>query len=224
MTEQKNMPSNILNELTSLEDVQDLGRETAQDVLSILIDAVNSSINGLIITDLKGIIRFANPAFCKMFEYSSEEILGEDAANLFTTKTIRLFSDVMAIIDLSQGNTGEFAVENKDGGTHIVEVTASNVTSSSGRLVGKMASFIDITRKKEIETERENLIAQLQDALDRIKTLRGIIPICASCKKIRDDQGYWKQIESYIKDHSDADFSHSICPDCAKRLYPEFYK
>jgi PAS domain S-box-containing protein len=224
MSEFEKESSNILNKLTELEDVHDLGRETAQDALSILLDAVNSSINGLIITDLKGMIRFANPAFCKMFEYSPEEIIGEDAANLFTTKTIRLFSDVMALIDLSQNNTGEFAVENKDGGIHIVEVTASNVTSSSGKLVGRMASFIDITQKKEIETERESLISKLQDALDRIKTLRGIIPICASCKKIRDDQGYWNQIESYIKDHSEADFSHGICPDCAKRLYPDFYK
>ena len=224
MSEFEKESSSILNKLTELEDVHDLGRETAQDVLSILIDAVNSSINGLIITDLNGIIRFANPAFCKMFEYSAEEIIGKDAAKLFTTKTIRLFSDLMVIIDLSQDNTGEFLVENKDGVIHIVEVTASNVTSSSGKLVGRMASFIDITTKKEIETEKESLINRLQEALDRIKTLRGIIPICASCKKIRDDQGYWNQIESYIKNHSDADFSHSICPDCAERLYPDFYK
>jgi len=224
MIDKENKSSRILNKLAEIEDVQELGRETAQDVLSILMDAVNSSINGLIITDLNGIIRFANPAFCKMFEYSPEEIIGEDAANLFTMKTIRLFSDIMAIIDLSQDNTGEFSMENKDGGIHIVEVTASHVTSGSGKLVGRMASFIDITKRKEVESERESLIAKLQDAIDKIKTLRGIIPICASCKKIRDDQGYWNQIESYVKDHSEADFSHSLCPDCAKRLYPDFYE
>jgi len=69
------------------------------------------------------------------------------------------------------------------------------------------------------ETNRE-----LQGALDEIKTLRGILPICANCKKIRDDQGYWNQIEAYISDHSEAEFSHGICPECAKKLYPEFYK
>jgi hypothetical protein len=103
-------------------------------------------------------------------------------------------------------------------------VAASNVFSSSGVLVGRMASFVDISKRKEIEADREKLIKKLQDALDKIKVLRGIIPICASCKKIRDDKGYWNQIESYIKEHSDADFSHSICPDCAKKLYPDFYK
>ncbi|MEW6658334.1 MAG: DUF3365 domain-containing protein [Thermodesulfobacteriota bacterium] len=72
--------------------------------------------------------------------------------------------------------------------------------------------------------EREKLIGELQDALAHVKVLRGILPICASCKKIRDDQGYWKQVESYIRDHSEADFSHSICPECAQKLYPEFFK
>jgi hypothetical protein len=69
--------------------------------------------------------------------------------------------------------------------------------------------------------ERENIILELQDALAEVTTLRGIIPICASCKKVRDDKGYWNQIESYIRDHSEADFSHSICPECAKELYPD---
>ena len=59
--------------------------------------------------------------------------------------------------------------------------------------------------------------------MDRVNLLTGMLPICASCKKIRDDKGYWNQIETYIRDHSEAEFSHGICPDCAKKLYPEFY-
>lgn len=66
--------------------------------------------------------------------------------------------------------------------------------------------------------------AELQAALSEIKTLSGFLPICASCKKIRDDKGYWQQIEAYIREHSDAEFSHGICPDCAQRLYPEYFK
>lgn len=69
--------------------------------------------------------------------------------------------------------------------------------------------------------DRENIILELQDTLAEVVTLRGIIPICSSCKKVRDDKGYWNQIESYISDHSEADFSHSICPQCAKELYPD---
>lgn len=78
-------------------------------------------------------------------------------------------------------------------------------------------------RSKRAETVRERLIEELQEALARVKTLSGLLPICASCKKIRDDKGYWNQIETYIEAHSEADFSHSICPECARKLYPELY-
>jgi hypothetical protein len=71
------------------------------------------------------------------------------------------------------------------------------------------------------EKRREIIIAKLEDALSKVKQLSGLFPICASCKKIRDDKGYWNQIESYIKDHSEAEFSHGICPDCIKKLYPD---
>ncbi len=77
---------------------------------------------------------------------------------------------------------------------------------------------------KEAEERQRNLVTSLQDALAKIKTLSGILPICASCKKIRDDRGYWNQVEAYVRDHSDAEFSHGICPDCAKKLYPDYYK
>lgn len=75
--------------------------------------------------------------------------------------------------------------------------------------------------RSRMERERERLISKLQAALAEIKTLSGLLPICASCKKIRDDKGYWAQIETYIQAHSDAEFSHGICPDCFERLYPE---
>jgi DNA repair exonuclease SbcCD ATPase subunit len=75
-----------------------------------------------------------------------------------------------------------------------------------------------------VEKEREKLIAELQDAVAKIKTLSGLLPICSSCKKIRDDKGYWKKIESYIRDHSEAEFTHSMCPICAKKFYPELFQ
>lgn len=70
------------------------------------------------------------------------------------------------------------------------------------------------------EQERDHVIAQLSEALAQVKALSGILPICASCKKIRDDRGYWRQVESYIREHSEAEFSHGICPECVEKLYP----
>jgi PAS domain S-box-containing protein len=94
---------------------------------------------------------------------------------------------------------------------------------SSPRVVGFYGAARDITERWRARQAREQLIDELQEALDKIKTLRGLLPICAACKKIRDDQGYWRQIEEYIQAHSDAEFSHGICPDCARSLYPELY-
>jgi len=82
----------------------------------------------------------------------------------------------------------------------------------------------EIAERKRTEEEKEKLIHELKDALSKIKILSGLLPICANCKKIRNDEGYWQQIEIYIKDHSEADFTHGICPECAKKLYPELYK
>lgn len=79
----------------------------------------------------------------------------------------------------------------------------------------------DLTEKNaELRAKNE----QLQQALDHVKRLGGLLPICANCKKIRDDQGYWQDVAIYIRDHSEADFTHGICPDCIQKLYPDFYR
>lgn len=75
-------------------------------------------------------------------------------------------------------------------------------------------------RTQQLEIEK----AKLEDTLGQVKTLQGLLPICSACKKIRDDQGYWNQIEEYISYHTEAAFTHGICPDCARRLYPDLYK
>lgn len=85
------------------------------------------------------------------------------------------------------------------------------------------AKTIILERKiQEQAREKDELIAKLQDALDNIKRLSGLLPICSSCKKIRDDKGYWNQIERYIAEHSEAEFSHGICPECVRKLYPQY--
>ncbi len=82
---------------------------------------------------------------------------------------------------------------------------------------------MEIAERERAEQEQAKLVYELQEALAKLKTLSGLLPICASCKKIRDDKGYWTQVEVYVRDHSEADFTHSICPECATKLYPDFY-
>lgn len=82
--------------------------------------------------------------------------------------------------------------------------------------------FSDITDRKAAESEKELLIEELRDALSKVRQLNGLLPICASCKKIRDDTGYWHQLETYIRSHSEAEFSHGLCPECVQKFYSDF--
>ena len=110
----------------------------------------------------------------------------------------------------------------KDGTEFPVEVSAGLLDLGDQKFI--LAVDRDITARWEVETARENLIQDLRDSFEKIKTLKGLLPICASCKKIRDDKGYWSQIETYIATHSEAEFSHGLCPACLKKLYPGFNK
>ena len=87
---------------------------------------------------------------------------------------------------------------------------------------GELRARIEVGRRMvAMQDALATKVDELRQALDHVKTLRGIVPICANCKKIRDDQGYWNQVEVYVRDHTEASFSHGICPDCIAKLYPE---
>jgi len=118
----------------------------------------------------------------------------------------------------------EFRILHADGETRWIAHVCQPVHDAQGKFIGTRGSNRDITARKSAELEREQVILEWQEALAKVKTLSGMLPVCASCKKIRDDQGYWQQIEAYISDHSEAEFSHGICPECAEKIYGEYYK
>lgn len=94
---------------------------------------------------------------------------------------------------------------------------------AEGNPLRAMGFHLDITARKRAELEREELIGRLEKAMSELKVLRGIIPICSCCKKIRDDRGAWRQVEAYLQEHSEAAFSHGMCPECVERSYQAFY-
>jgi hypothetical protein len=112
--------------------------------------------------------------------------------------------------------------ETRDGTRRIISSSAAPVRDENGKIQGAVVVNQDTTDAKRLEREREGLIHSLEEARKNIKILSGLLPICANCKKIRDDHGAWEQLEQYIHSHSEAEFSHGICPDCMKRLYPEY--
>lgn len=178
-----------------------------------------NSLDGLMLTAPDGSILEANPSACRILGRTREEILREGRQGLIDASDPRL-----AILVEERQRTGkthgELRARRKDGTVFPVEI--SSVVFQSPQGDSRTCIIIrDISERKAAESERERLIQELQEALGRVKSLSGLLPICASCRKIRDKEGAWHNLEAYIRAHSEADFSHGICPDCRKELYPE---
>jgi PAS domain S-box-containing protein len=130
----------------------------------------------------------------------------------------RLDAAMKALIERGEPYHHEFRIRRASDGQVVVVQSIAEYDAASRTVFGVVQ---DVTARKKIEDEREALILQLQSAIEHIRTLKGILPICASCKKVRDDQGYWEQVEAYVSRHTDVQFSHGICPECIKKHYPD---
>lgn len=106
----------------------------------------------------------------------------------------------------------------RDGSTFPAEIQASFVLNEAGQPVRSRITFRDISERKAAEAERERLLSELQEALASVRTLRGLLPICAWCRKVRADDGYWSELEAYVAERSHAQFSHGICPECMRQF------
>jgi PAS domain S-box-containing protein len=172
-----------------------------------------------------------SPSVERLLGLTVAEALGLDFAEVFGPELTDLVREALAIdgteADPAQQDhrrMTEFQLHHRDGRTIWIEATIAFYRDDAGRPLGVVGVARDVTARKRAEEEREELITTLQQTLTEVKTLSGLLPICANCKKVRDDSGYWQQIESYVSRHSQAQFSHGICPDCMKKLYPEEYE
>ena len=176
-------------------------------------------MDGMMFTAPDGRILDANPAACRMFQRTREEIIAAGRAGLIDDSDPRL-PGLLAQRQETGKVYGELNARRRDGTLFPVEI--SSVVFDHGQGESRTCLIIrDISERKLAEHERDRLIRELQQALAKVKTLSGLLPICASCKKIRDERGHWHFLEIYIRNHTGADFSHGICPDCRKKLYPD---
>jgi PAS domain S-box-containing protein len=174
----------------------------------------------VLLDDMK--IENANPAACHLVGIKKDELIAKSVTEVFRTEHLPIFKS------LSETEREKSAFE--------FEMTMKSFENKDLHLLAKMNVFHvgalrrivlvlrDITERKKAEQEREELVDKLTDALAEVRVLGGLLPICSSCKKIRDDKGYWKQLEEYFHSHSDVRFSHGMCPDCFKKIYPTFGK
>ena len=184
-----------------------------------------SAKDAIISADSEGIIISCNKATQNLFGYQKQEIIGRPLTVLMPEPFIEPHSRAMANhVKTGEsrviGQTVELAGLTKGGLEFPLELSIS--TWKMGGETYYTGIIRDISLRKQAEAERNQLIKSLQDSLAKIKTLRGMLPICAACKNIRDDKGYWNQIETYIHNHSEAQFSHGICPQCVEKLYPDY--
>jgi PAS domain S-box-containing protein len=197
-------------------------RRRAEGATQFLAALVESSADAIYGKNLEGVIVSWNPAAEQMFGHSAEEIIGRSAGSLYPKHREKELSEILECV-----RRGEVVAEreterlHKNGSVIPVAVTVSPVRNG-GEIMGASAIARDISRQKRVEQERQQLMQNLVAASKQVKTLTGLLPICAACKRVRDDKGYWQQVEAYLAQHSDLTFSHSICPACAAEYERQF--
>jgi PAS domain S-box-containing protein len=198
-------------------------RRQAQLAMAHLAAIVESCDDAIISQTLGGTVLSWNSGAEHMFGYAAEDMVGESIEILIPHDQHNEISDIRDLIQLGERVEHLETVRVRRDGRQIdVSITISPITNADRNIHGASIVLRDITERKRQEKERLHLIEELTEALKRVKTLNGLLPICASCKKIRNDGGYWEQVESYIKSRSNAEFTHGICPDCVRTLYPEY--
>jgi PAS domain S-box-containing protein len=149
--------------------------------------------------------------------FAPEDLIGTDVYTYFGT-TSRDHPAIQAHHAALEGESRNYEIEAEG---RWLRAHVEPLREPGEAICGVIGVALDITERKTAERDRESLISELRDALDRLKTLSGLIPICVHCKAMRDDRGYWQQVDTFIREHSHAEFSHGICPDCIGRVLPE---
>jgi PAS domain S-box-containing protein len=178
-----------------------------------LIEGMPDSV---LVLDTRNRIVDINPAAQSIWGLSPKEVIGKPV-----TEGLRGLDGMESFFQAVEESRTETQFGDAESRRYF-DWRLSPLMDRQGRITGRLLVMRDITRRRQMEDEREELVSGLRDALSQVRALSGLLPICANCKKIRDDQGYWHSVEKYIHDHADVNFSHSICPDCMKVLYPEY--
>lgn len=146
-----------------------------------------------------------------------------DQDGIQTTRQIQAYHPTPVVV-LTAYETPKLVEQATSAGIGAYLIKPPGARDVERAIIVAMARFNDMLELRSLNEELEAHNQELQKALDQVKTLRGLLPLCAACKKIRDDQGYWHKVEDYVESHSEAEFTHGLCPDCSRKLYPQLYE
>ena len=186
----------------------------------------NPMVGAVIVRDGRAVCTIHYPGVFQVTGYTEEEYAAQPLlwCNMIYGEDKEIV--LQQIAQLLRGETPppiKHRIIHKNGSICWLRNTSVPVFNSQGKLIAYDGLVVDISGVEFVEVEHEHQIAELTSALTMVKTLHSLLPICCSCKKIRDDRGYWQQIEAYIEGHyASIGFTHGLCPDCAKRLYPQY--
>jgi PAS domain S-box-containing protein len=198
-------------------------RKRAEGAMQYLAAIVESSEDAIYGKNLDSIITSWNPAAERLFGYTADEIIGCSTVALLPPNRRDELLDILASVRRGETvNLQDTERLHKNGQFIPVSVTISPIKNSLGEVIGASSIARDIRRLKRAEEEHRRLNRQLFAATHEVQTLSGMLPICASCKRIRDDHGYWEQVETYLSKRSEIIFSHSLCPECAVEYERQF--
>jgi len=212
----------VASEITALKRAERALRASEQR-LALALDAAEYGVWDWDVTS--GRVVYSD-RWIAMLGYARDEVAPDTDAWRSRVHPDDLPRALQALIGHLRGDTdayvAEYRMRRRDGGWLWV-VSRGKVVArdAAGRVLRMTGTHRDVSERKRADAEREKLIVELQNALAEVKTLSGLLPICGSCKKIRDDRGYWQRIEQFLADHSGAQFSHGLCPGCAERLKAE---
>ncbi|HTA95495.1 MAG TPA: PAS domain S-box protein, partial [Verrucomicrobiae bacterium] len=202
---------------------------------------LNSSDYGIVTTDPKGIVQTYNSAAERLLGYPANEIIGHATPMLWRDTneiaerahqlSLKLglpvrptFESVAMKVQFDQIDEGEWTFIRKNGSRFTSMLVVTALSDEIGNFTGFLGIFRDVSQRRQSEFEREKLVFELQEALAQVKTLSGLIPICAWCKNIRNDKGYWQNVEQYVRSRADVTFTHGICPDCTAKFHGDIAK
>jgi PAS domain S-box-containing protein len=197
-------------------------RRRSEEIMGHLAAIVESSDDAIFSNSLGGTILSWNGGAERIFGYTAAEVIGRSTEILAPIGLRDETVNIMAEIERG-GRVVHYEAAQmcKDGQQIHAALTVSPIYDPAGKVIAVSTVARNITERRQKEEERSRLIHELRRALAQVKTLRGLLPICAWCKKIRDDQGYWQKVETYVEEHSHAEFTHGICPECMSRQKPQ---
>jgi PAS domain S-box-containing protein len=208
----------VVRDITERKEMEEKLRESEERFRRIFEDGPL----GMLIADPDFKILKVNRAVCEMLGYAEANLTGRSIGEITHAEDIEKSASLSK--QLLHGDIPLYQLEKryvkKNGDLLWVNLTVAAIRGQKGKVLYALGMVENISRRKLAEQERERLVRDLQQALDKIKTLRGLLPMCAWCKKVRNDKGYWQKVETYVQEHSDASFTHGICPECLNKVDP----